>query len=277
MRIHSWGGFGSQLFTAYVVLKVQKRYPGRRIKVIVHTSGITRRVSEFDFEILKVEMIQVEDYKARKIERESGRKVWRNFMHVKNGCKKSLRQIVKRLSLIQTADTDDSFNSVSFWTFSLRGHYTRLTIEEPLVQSLYEVVFSSSPKFLVPNQNLVIHYRLGDLLGLDDKRPISFERVEDVLERFKANLGTTVLLSDSSKEVAAKFLETSRILKFSTLLNYDPKTTLKLCIQAQTFLGTSAKLSLWASIFRSVIYQRESFLPLELSWLNFIDNKVTWF
>jgi len=114
-------------------------------------------------------------------------------------------------------------------------------------------------------------------LGFDDKRPISFERVEDVLERFKANLGTTVLLSDSSKEVVAKFLETSRILKFSTLLNYDPIATLRLCIQAQTFLGTNAKLSLWASIFRSVIYQRESFLPSELSWLNFLDNKVTWF
>ena len=60
LRVHSWGGFGSQLFTAYVVLKLQKQFTNRRIKVVVHTSGVTRRVSEFDFETLGVEMIQVE-------------------------------------------------------------------------------------------------------------------------------------------------------------------------------------------------------------------------
>ena len=277
MRIHSWGGFGSQLFTAYVVLKVQKRYPGRRIKVIVHTSGVTRRVSEFDFEVLKVEKVQVEDYKARKIETESGRKYPHNFMNVKNAWKKSLRKIIERLSLIQTADTDDSFNSVSFWTFALRGHYTRLNIDELLVQSLYKVLFPSNPKSLVLNQNLVIHYRLGDLLDLDDKGPTSLERVEDILERIEANLDTTLLLSDSSEEEVTRFLATSRFLQVSYLQNCDPIATLKLCVQAETFLGTSAKLSLWASIFRSAIYQRESFLPSELSWLNFLDNKVIWF
>jgi len=277
MRIHSWGGFGSQLFTAYVVLKVQKRYPGRRIKVVVHTSGVTRRVAEFDFKALKVETIQVEDYKTRKIETDSGKKCPRYFMNVKNAWKNSLHKIIKRLGLIQTADTDNSFNSVSFWTFALRGHYTRLTIEKPLVQTLYEVLFSSNPKPLVPNQNLVIHYRLGDLLDLDHKSPTRLERVEDVLERIKANSDTTILLSDSSKEEVARFLANSRFLQVSNLLNYDPFTTLNLCVQAQTFLGTSAKLSLWASIFRSAIYQRESFLPSEFSWLNLLNNKVIWF
>ena len=62
LKIHSWGGFGSQLFTAYVILKVQKRYPGRRIKVIVHTSGVTRRVSEFEFAKLGAKVVQVEDF-----------------------------------------------------------------------------------------------------------------------------------------------------------------------------------------------------------------------
>ena len=64
LRVNSWGGFGSQLFTAYVVLKLQKQFPNRRIKVLSHTSGVTRRISEFDFETLVVKMIQVEDYKA---------------------------------------------------------------------------------------------------------------------------------------------------------------------------------------------------------------------
>ena len=68
LRVHSWGGFGSQLFTAYIILKVQNRYPGRRIKVVVHTSGVTRRFSEFNFEQLGTKVIQVEDYRNLKVQ-----------------------------------------------------------------------------------------------------------------------------------------------------------------------------------------------------------------
>jgi hypothetical protein len=277
LRIHSWGGFGSQLFTAYVILKVQKCHPGRRIKVIVHTSGITRRVSEFDFKILNVKEIQVEDFKDIKKDQKRKQGSRQNSRNTAKALKHRLFLTLVWLRFIQTADTENSFKLVSFWTVALRGHYTKLTLEKPIVQSLYEVLFSSNPEASNPNKDLVIHYRLGDLLRLDDKRPISVKRVEGVLEKFKIKSSPPVLLSDSSKQEVAKFLETSTVLKFSVPLNYNPIMTLKLCIDAQTFLGTGAKLSLWAAIFRFFILGKESFLPSELDWSHSTGLEAEWY
>ena len=35
IRVHTWGGFGSQLFTAHLILRLKYRFPGRNIKVII--------------------------------------------------------------------------------------------------------------------------------------------------------------------------------------------------------------------------------------------------
>ncbi len=277
LRIHSWGGFGSQLFTAYVILKVQKRYPGRRIKVILHTSGVTRRVSELDFKILNVKKIQVDDFKKIEINHKSrkpSQQISRNIIH---SLRHRLLLILVWLRFIQTADTEDSFRLVSFWTLALRGHYTKLILEKPLVQALYEALFSLNPKVSTLNPDLVIHYRLGDLLHLNDKRPISAERVEGVLEKFEMNSRPAVLLSDSSKQEVAKFLEASKLLKFSIPVNDTPIITLKLCIQAKTFIGTSAKISLWAAIFRFFILNKDSLLPRELYWSHSTGLDIEWY
>ena len=49
IKIHCWGGIGSQLFTLALALDLNKRYPKRPIKFIFHTGGVTRRSLEIDF------------------------------------------------------------------------------------------------------------------------------------------------------------------------------------------------------------------------------------
>ena len=277
LRVHSWGGFGSQLFTAYVVLKLQKKFPHRRIKVVIHTSGVTRRFSEFDFETLGVKMVQVEDYRVPEVQigmHKARVSYSYNLPQVISG---HLYQILQWLRLVQSANTDLSFNLISLWTLSIRGHYTRLSLDESFVKSLYDVLFLKEPPFLIQTNTLVVHYRLGDLLNLDEKQPIHIERVEGVLEKLKVYSKHLVLLSDSKEEESAEFLKNSTIIKFSKPSSYDPKKSLRVCIDAESFVGTGAKISLWAAIFRNIVHERESFLPTELNWSSGNGLNVNWY
>ncbi len=67
LRVHTWGGFGSQLFTAYLILKLQRDIPQRSIVAVNHTSGVSRRTTEFDFDSLGVASRQIEDFKRREV------------------------------------------------------------------------------------------------------------------------------------------------------------------------------------------------------------------
>ena len=277
LRVHSWGGFGSQLFTAYVVLKLQKQFPNRRIKVVIHTSGVTRRVSEFDFESLGVKMIQVEDYKVTESKNEMhGAHVSFSY-NLPEVIWRHLYQILKWLRLVQSANTNLSFNLISTWTLSIRGHYTRLSLDKLFVEHLYEALFSKESPFKAQKHELVVHYRLGDLLNLDEKQPISVDRVEGVLDILGVQTNHLVLLSDSTEAELAEFLKNSLILKFCKPLSYSPNKTLRLCIDAESFVGTGAKISLWAAIFRYFVHEKESFLPTELNWSSGNGLKANWY
>jgi len=277
LRVHSWGGFGSQLFTAYVILKVQKRYPGRRIKVIVHTSGVTRRVSEFNFENLGVKSRQIEDYRET---------AYRNLLRkdsprYRDNLKKTIRASLLRLlnwsSLIQSADSDESFASIRFWTFALRGHYSRLSLHQSLIYSLYQTLFSEKELLRSEDVRFAVHYRLGDLLNLAEKNPVSLQRIESVMLNAKFNPEITIVLSDSDESTLAPYLQQSRVLKQCKVGNFEPKITLWTCIQAPFFLGTTAKLSLWAAVFRHFILDKNSFMPSEFLWIGPSNLKITWY
>ncbi len=277
LRVHSWGGFGSQLFTAYVVLKLQKRFTNRRIKVVIHTSGVTRRNSEFDFETLGVKMIQIDDYKATEAQNSMHRAHISFSYNLPQVIRRHLYQILQWLRLVQSANTDLSFNLISNWTLSIRGHYTRLSLDKLFVERLYEALFSKESPFITQKNELVVHYRLGDLLNLYEKQPINVDRVEGVLDILRVQTKHLVLLSDSNETVLAEFLENSMILKLCKPLSYGPNRTLRLCVDAERFIGTGAKISLWAAIFRYFVHEKESFLPTELNWSSANGLRANWY
>ncbi len=277
LRVHSWGGFGSQLFTAYVILKVQKRYPGRRIKVVVHTSGVTRRVSEFDFTKLNAHVVQIEDFANINRQHKTATNPLPQSLNIIKFLKKITFKVLKALRMVQSADTNQSFDSVSLWTLALRGHYTRLTLDKELITSLYKILFDNRGFQGSSNSSAIIHYRLGDLMNLVEKSPISPERVEKVLELAGPKIESTKVLSDSSESEYRNFVTGSRVLSSLTLENLEPLPSLWLCITSNVFIGTGTKLSLWAAIFRDIMHNERSFLPNELKWVEEIGLKAEWY
>jgi hypothetical protein len=265
------------LFTAYVILKVQKRYPGRRIKVIVHTSGVTRRVSEFDFTKLGAQVVQIEDFENREVQRKIAIIPLTQSLNTLKFLKKIVFRVLMALHMVQSADTNQTFDSVSLWTLALRGHYTRLTLDKELITSLCKVLFDNRGFQRSTNGSAIIHYRLGDLMHLVEKSPISPERVEKVLELARPKIESTKVLSDSSESEYRNFVTGSRVLSSLTVENLEPLPSLWLCITSSMFIGTGTKLSLWAAIFRDIMHNERSFLPNELKWAEEIGLKADWY
>lgn len=277
LRVHSWGGFGSQLFTAYIILKVQNQYPGRRIKVVVHTSGVTRRFSEFNFEQLGTKVIQVEDYRNLKVQSYSRVDSFcRNFCSFRS-LRQNVSQALNLLRVIQFANSDESFHSIMPWTLSLRGHYTRISLNTELIHHLYQILFEKSSFLTHRNHQLIVHYRLGDLLHLQEKSPIKPNRIEKLLLLGDYDNTASIVLSDSSEREFRDFVSGYTTLSSIRLENLEPLHSLWLCINSETFIGTGTKLSLWAAIFRNFINDNSSFLPVELDWIKPFCRQVNWY
>ena len=140
LRVHSWGGLGSQLFTAQLILKLKHRYPRRKIKVILHTAGVTRREAEFDFKTLGVEVKQIEDFNFR--DKKSRDEV--PFDKFQTGFFYLIKHlgllILRKFHFIISADDEANFALLRIWTLMIRGHYTQLTIEKYSVRDLSELV-----------------------------------------------------------------------------------------------------------------------------------------
>ena len=263
LKIHSWGGFGSQLFTCYLILKLKEQYPGRRLKVIIHTSGVTRRSSEIDFESLKVKYSLVDDYRnsnSQKVGMPS-RSASDNLVY---SLKSFLRKIVASAKFVLDSNNDESLLEIKPWTLALRGHYTNLILKPYLVQQLCRFLFESNMS--EPIRYSIIHYRLGDLLYLESKSPVATQRIDKLIEELSLAPKNAILLTDASPEEYSSFVENSKFLKQFKPVNQNPLKTLESCIQSDILIGTSAKIVIWAAIFRKYIFQRKSYLPVELRW-----------
>lgn len=277
LRVHTWGGFGSQLFAAQLILKIKKDFPLRKIKVFVHTSGVTRRYLEFDFQKLGVNSKVVDDFKSS--ETTGVEKLTSLALRLKVKYLLSLlfSQILKNSAIVLNADDNCSYSKIKPWTLEIRGHYTRLTLETSILYDLFQVLYSSSTKDLDPEKKAVIHYRLGDLLHLQNKQPIHPTRIEGLLDSLDLANRTLILLSDSSMSEFDLLLKPASVLRRCNISNLDALQTIQSCVDADIFIGSTAKLSLWSAIFRSFIFQRESFLPNELSWSAAIGLKAHWY
>lgn len=277
LRVNSWGGFGSQLFTAHMILRVQQLYPSRRIKVVIHTSGVTRRIPEFNFEKLGVKMIQVDDFKRAVMANQVFGSSTFSILRLKEVAKRCLWLFLIWTRFLQMGNTEQTFNSMRWWTLSFRGHYSKLKFDESALGSLHKIIFDAHYINLKHKYFLVIHYRLGDLLNLAEKEPIDPERVGKLVLYFRENFKQAIILTDSSLIDLASYLENSKELKFLNTANYNPVETLKLCISADEFVGTNSKLSIWAMAFRAHIYQKRSYLPEEIREALIGNLRTAWY
>ena len=144
-------------------------------------------------------------------------------------------------------------------------------------KKIYEIVYDEISFRNKEVDALVIHCRLGDLLLSGPKMPIDAQRLDALLERFRINPSNTRLLTDSTLSQFIEYAAATKYLRFTQFANIDSLTTLQICISANEFIGTTAKLSIWSAIFRYFLFNQKSYLPKELSWITSSGLEVEWY
>ena len=277
LRVHTWGGFGSQLFTAYLILKLQRDIPGRSILAINHTSGVSRRTTELNFQSFGVESRQFEDFKGREDSKTSLIYSQGILHRIFQFLKQLAVRFLKGTKIIVEPNSDTSFDSIKPWTLALRGHYTNIGLENELVRDLYDLLIIHQHQKKVGSSKIVVHYRVGDLLTLDDKSPVKPQRIDAILSPIISKEIVPILLTDSSREEFSEYVSGSSTLQQCMPMTLDPLHTLRLCINAEIFVGTAAKISLWAAVFRKYQFKKTSYLPNELKWSAKNGLSVNWY
>ncbi len=261
LRIHTWGGLGSQLFAIELAQFLGNKYPNRKLTIFLHTGGVTRREPEIAALFPNFKYVFVDDFSN---ERSSSRiQKSSSGMQFRNIFRSTARKSMEILGLIATCNDDKSVQSIRPWVLSLRGHYSYRTINPDFLTLLKQLVeLKMDTSFPLPRNYCAIHYRLGDLLTLAEKQPIAEESIRYEVSRVLSThkFDSLIVLSDSPTEASSRLSGIGEL----EILSPDLGTidVIATSLLATYFIGTSSKISFWIAAVRSSASSRDSSLPL---------------
>lgn len=241
LKIHCWGGLGSQLYTLAIANSLQSRFKRRQIMLILHTSGVSKRLSELDFiKNSPFEIIQVHDFSSSDAGEFNRARLKSSFF------KNFMIKVLFFTRLVCTANTDSEFNKIRPWTMALRGHYSYRTIEPSFYAYLLQNLKCKIDELGLNQDSIMVHYRMGDLLQLANKSVYPVEKItEKVKELIKVGgYSKIVVYSDSPGNVGPTLMAAGLNQDF-IVRNIDTIDVICECAGAGYFIGTNSKVSLW--------------------------------
>ena len=243
LKIHCWGGLGSQLLALNYYLRVQELYPRKRIILVLHTGGITARNSEIDFLSNKINLLKVDDYRAGSNDKQSHTT---DSNSIFNFVKASIKPLANNFRFVIT--DDKKVLKVKFWTFSVRCTYTsNVLIKQDIVHMAGILGIDSNSS----EQNFTgVHYRMGDLPTLKPSALVPLDSISKVINdlvKDGAVIDKVRIYSDSIIENSNLQLPKEIDSEWKSV---DTLQTISELSKAQYFIGTSSKVSLWVAIFR---------------------------
>ena len=260
-KIHCWGGLGSQMYAWALFERLQVKFPNKKFKLIFHTGGVTKRLPDLESLFAKNEKDFVQDFESSKnsISGKSPNKKLGST--IKKSFTRAIKQVLILTGFVASANNETEFSKLKPWAISVRGHYSELRIDLKTILLMKTRADGSGSNFSInmeQNKDLdVLHFRLGDLLSLAEKSPIDTIRITNAIQEAKA--GTTRdlwVLSDSPSQ-AVEWLqrEDPEIRVKLDDGSLDAWQSLMAMSNANIFIGTNSKLSIWAIIFRALILQ----------------------
>lgn len=263
IEIHCWGGLGSQLYAVVLRLELEALYPARNFTIVCHENGVTRRTSEIS-PFFPGTVFSIEDYPMSNPSQVGVRRS--NLLNRKRILRNFLINSLKKLSIIIDGDRTLGLPKVRIWTIQVRGHYSERKLDKSALLQVRNMISQASQvrTFNSGSQNLFVHYRLGDLLTLQEKSPISSDRILGVLRDLQSRIGTRIKLFSDSPGKATSFLASGQF-PLDIVANFDAMDTLWILTNSPYFVGTNSKISVWAVILSNESSIRvESYLPSEI-------------
>lgn len=260
-QIHCWGGLGSQLYAWALFEKVQAKFPNRKFKLVFHTGGVTKRLPDLEPLFLKNEKDFVQDFESSEdsMSRKSPNK--KLIGTIKKISIRAIKQVLALTGFVASANNEIEFSKLKPWVVSVRGHYSELRINLDTILLMKSRAENSESNFsinLKQSKDLdVLHYRLGDLLSLAEKSPIDTKRIANAIQEAKAGIKRDLWVLSDSPSHAVELLqrEDSEIRFKSDDGSLDAWQSFMAMSNANIFIGTSSKLSIWAIIFRALLLE----------------------
>lgn len=257
LKIHCWGGLGSQLQALCYYLKIKDSHPKRKIALVLHTGGVTERKSEIDFLKSKVNIFPILDYSQHILILENSKLKKLNFIHC---TKKFIKYLLNSLRIIISNDQD--IVKILPWTYEVRSSYSNLEVNENEILFLWNLLNSND--FIQNDNSIGVHFRYGDLATKKSTSLIDFKVIAQIICNLKSNLtspNSVIIYSDSKLEMFANILDLEIEYK-----NIDTLQTIFELVHKRVFIGTNSKVTLWIILFRWALrVPCENYLPLEIA------------
>ena len=248
VKIHCWGGLGSQLYALSMFLKLETRFPYRNFVIVFHTGGVSSRTYELSKFIASYKIIddfvRIESADiANSFSKKSFHRALLDFFKL----------IFIKTGFLALANDDSQFNKVKPWVFSIRGHYSDISIEDEIINVIYSKLklLTTSSDLIQVSRKFSIHVRLGDLLTLESKSPTNSlvlrEQINKILNIHDLN---AIDLFSDSPQLALKQIENDFGFCEISVYKVSPFDTVCCLANSLVLLGTSSKISIWSSIMK---------------------------
>jgi hypothetical protein len=245
--IHSWGGLGSQLFAYSTAEYLGQRYPKKQISIVLHSSGVTKRAPAIDFLGEKYRIIVKDDF-------DDNSKNNTNVSKSRLILKQIVKTIMEKSHLVLEGNSTLEQGKIKPWTLVLRGHYSYAEISKNTLKIMAKKIESSIQPGLRDNFKkagyIGLHYRLGDLIKLDNKSHIKPDLISTyVLQVAKDNhINDIHVYSDDL--VLARNLLSDKLNDLAFFNEADIWGAVVNLMHSDYFIGTNSKISVWIILFR---------------------------
>ena len=240
LKVHIWGGLGSQLFGLAFILELRKLgFTPERMCVVFHEGGVTKR------------NIEIEEFLPSNLQRKIVKDFESNSLdNSKNYFKKILFYVIRKILLVSkiVIEANSNREKIMPWTLSCRGHYRFRFIEPEIIRSIFNrVVGSLTNEKVFGISELVIHYRLGDLIGLkptlssNQVIALAKENLWDGIERIRIFVEDPKDLCDFPSVIddIAVTIDSAQV-----------NQVIESGVMSYLFIGTDSKISIWIALFR---------------------------
>lgn len=257
LRVHCWGGLGSQLYALATAYDLKLKHPKRRIKLVLHTGGFTKRVSELDFiHDIDFETIQINDFQTQ------DKKYNNHRRSVKIILKKTVIKILYFFKFIVSANSNADFDKVYPWTISTRGHYFDREISTDFYKYLLGYIKVKEKSIIRSQFEIAIHYRMGDLLILTEKSISPANKIIDAIREVKKNHNNLKInVYSDSPQIAKETLFNSGLTDDFMVNDRSTIDVIRACVGADCFIGTGSKVSLWIVNIRRYMGEVNNYYP----------------
>jgi len=260
IRLHCWGGLGSQLCAWALYLDLEKSYKSRRIKIYFHSSGVTRRTPEQILFTKTCNVIFRDDFVRIDQSSDILRHSYKNSVGL-------FKIILEYFGFFSHANTNKDFDNMRKNIIEIRGHYSHRKISDYSLNLILEKFSGNKPAEYLNhhlNDSLMIHYRLGDLLNYDIKSYIKPHHIMELIEAIPKNLSIrkVFVYSDSPKAAESFFTNPNFDFKF---MSVDPLDVIRQSLTYKYFIGTNSKISIWIVLLRLHLNDKSyNALPVQL-------------